>query len=138
MAFDPGKVTGVAVFEHGEVKELLQVPFDKFPKFLQRIREEYQNGNIVYLFENYKLFSWKAKQQSGSSMEASQIIGMIKMSAAMVGAELQEQSPQIKSAAEKWSKVVPPKNHAKSHQVDAYNHGFYWLVMNKMRMIENA
>lgn len=138
IAFDPGKVTGVAVFKDGKVEELLQVPLDKFPKFLERLRDDYQSGHIVYLFENFKLFSWKAKQQSGSSMEASQVIGMIKMSAAMIGADIEEQSPQVKSVAQKWSKIVPPKNHDNSHQVDAYNHGFYWLVSNKMRMIENA
>lgn len=138
VAFDPGKVTGVAVFKNGQVKEMTQVPIEKFPKFLQRLREEYQELNQVYLYENFKLFKWKAMQQSGSSMEASQVIGMVKMAAPMVGADIAEQSPQIKPVAQKWSGVIPPKNHARSHEVDAYNHGVYWLISNRMRMIENG
>lgn len=135
IAFDPGKTTGVAKFVHGEVQEMNQIHIDDFPKFMDRVRDECQ-GEVVFLFENFRLFSWKAKQQSGSTMEASQIIGMIKMVAAGMGADIQEQSPQIKPVAQKWTGVIPPKNHANSHQVDAYNHGVYWLISKGMRRIE--
>lgn len=131
LAVDPGKVSGVAIFIEGNARTLDQVSFDDFGAYLFDLNP--RPDLIVY--ENYRLFSWKAKEQSGSKMEASQIIGMLKLFASSQKIKIVEQGPQIKPIAQKWSKTIPPKNHANSHQIDAFNHGFYYLVFHNMRGI---
>lgn len=137
IAFDPGKTTGVAYFVNGQVKAQHQIKLDDLDEFLEdkyeRIFRNADPGVVIY--ENFKLFSWRAKQQSGSAMEASQAIGMIKSFARRTRASIFDQSPQIKPIGYKWAGLTAPKNHSKSHEVDAYVHGVYWMVHGRMRQI---
>lgn len=116
--------------------KLSQVGFDEFPSFLFDLEKEYEGKEVVIVYENFKLMRGRALQQSGSAMETSQVIGQLKMIATKAGWKIYDQAPNIKSIAVKWSGTPAPKNHAISHQVDAYNHGIYWLVKNGMRKIE--
>lgn len=136
LAVDPGRTNGVSIFRDGKVVSIDQVHLDNLPAFLSDFKENYDFDNIVIVYENFKLFKGRAIQQSGSSMEASQAIGQLKMLAAQNNWKIYDQPPNIKAIAQKWSGSVPPKNHSQSHQIDAYNHGVYWLVKNNMRRIE--
>lgn len=126
LALDPGMTTGWAIFgsnaqliEYGQANMKEVVDLDELIK-------EHKISHIVA--EDFRLFRHKAQRQSGSRMEAPQVIGMAKTWAAKFGCEFFLQPSSIKPIAEMWSQVKPPSNHANSHGVDAYNHGFYYLV----------
>ena len=138
LAVDPGKVNGISIFRAGKVVSIDQVHLDDLPTFLSKFKDDYgHRDNVVVVYENFKLFKGRAIQQSGSSMEASQAIGQLKMVAAQNRWKIYDQPPSIKPIAQKWSGSKPPKNHSQSHQIDAYNHGVYWLIRNNMRRIED-
>lgn len=126
IAFDPGDTTGWAAFSgEGDTKMLGQVKFDDLPGFLASMDETKISYVIV---EDYRLFAKRAMQQAGSTMKASQVIGMLTLWAAQKGAELVKQPSSIKPAALKWSQIKMPGSHAQSHQYDAYLHGYHWMV----------
>lgn len=137
IVFDPGKVTGVAYFNRGEIQKLHDVELDDLDEFLELNYELLFMAADpgVVLYENFKLFSWKAKQQSGSVMEASQAIGMIKSFARRTKSMIYDQSPQVKPIAYKWAGIQVPKNHKNSHRTDAFVHGEYWMVKRGMKKI---
>ena len=138
LAIDPGRMNGIAIF-HGKIVHWIgQVHIDDLPDFLFSQAEEYRGDEVQVVYENFKLMRGKALQQSGSTMEASQAIGQVKMIAAKNKWPVADQAPAIKPIAEKWSGMKAPSDHKISHQVDAYNHGVYWLVKNGMRMIEDG
>lgn len=136
LAIDPGKINGISIFRDGKVESISQVHIDELPTFLFDFARVNEDQEVVIVYENFKLFKGKALQQSGSKMEASQVVGQLKMIAAQHRWKIYDQSPNIKPIAEKWSKTKPPSDHSKSHQVDAYNHGVYFLVSRGMRRIE--
>lgn len=90
----------------------------------------------VVIVEEFRLFKNKALQQSGSRMETSQVIGIIRSWARRNKAEVIEQQAQILSIAQLWSGMKMPSNHSVSHWVSAYNHGFYYLVKKGVRKLE--
>lgn len=136
IAIDPGKTSGVALFRNGQVADLGQHGLDSLIDYLENLSPTTNSKRrLVIVYENFRLRKGKALQQSGSMMEASQVIGICKAFAKRNGFEIYTQEPNIKPIAQKWSKVVPKGSHNLSHSVDAYNHGFYWLVRQGMRLI---
>ena len=125
VAFDPGLTTGWAVFDDGKLVNKGQT------KFLELLTE--LDGlpvpNLV-VYEDFQLLPHKAKAQIGSKFETIQAIGMIKAYAHKHKCGVVVQRPGVKKIAEKWTGVRPPKNHAQSHWVDAFNHGAYHLIKN--------
>lgn len=132
LSFDPGITTGWAQFNaKGELKGLGQVDILGLYAMLEAlyIRQHPLQAVIV---EDYKLFQHKAMQQSGSRLETVKVIGALEAFAHRAGVALVLQPPTIKRIAEKWSGMKPPSNHSISHQIDAYNHGYYYLVNHKV------
>ena len=132
-AFDPGESTGFALFAAtGEVFEMGVVRTrEELYGLLERIGEV---PNVI--IEEYKLFKGKALQQSGSKMEAVRVIGVIESWAHQNSAKVKFQDPSIKKIAEMWSGVKPKGAHSKSHSIDAFNHGYYYLIKNKVLQLE--
>jgi len=130
LALDPGHTSGWATFDDtGDCTAVGQIKgLESLHAFLSKITPPPE----VVIFENFKLFAWKAAQQSGSQLETVQAIGLIKAACFTWGVTPVDQNPNIKSVAEKWSGVKANKNHAESHKDDAYNHGIYYLVQNKI------
>jgi hypothetical protein len=65
--------------------------------------------------------------QTGSRFVAVQIIGALKAYARRVGAKFVLQPANVLTVAALHSGVKRPSNHNKSHDIDAYNHGYYYL-----------
>lgn len=136
LAIDPGKATGWAIFENGVVKTMgAEHSVEAFDKWLHDVPEKFGKIDVVVM-EDFRLFRHKAQQQIGSRFEASQVIGLVTSWARRHGAELVMQKADILAIAPKWSKMPMPKDHSKSHSVSAYNHAFYYLITNDMRMPE--
>jgi hypothetical protein len=135
LALDPGKATGWAtwdqdgiwldmgtVWSHQELDELLS----GFPTSIK-----------VVIYEDFILFPNKAKAQIGSRMPASVAIGKIETYAHLWGATMYQQPSGIKSIAERLTgKFTKGMAHNRTHVIDAYNHGEYWLIQNKIKQVK--
>lgn len=125
LAIDPGGTNGWATFSaEGNVTGLGQVSLEDLPEFMEALSPV--PHTIIY--EDFRLLKKKALQQSGSNMPASQGIGVIKSYAKRHNCFTVEQPASIKPDAQRFTQVRPPSNHANSHQIDAYNHGMYYLI----------
>ena len=123
ISVDPGETTGIAYWsDQGEFveREALnqETLFDKL--------EQLDNVTIV-VCEDYRLRQGKQMVQTGSRFVAVQIIGALKAYARRVGAKFVLQPAQVLTVAALHSGVKRPSNHAKSHDIDAYNHGYYFF-----------
>jgi hypothetical protein len=123
ISVDPGETTGIAYWsDQGEFveREALnqEALFDKL--------EQLDNVTIV-VCEDYRLRQGKQMVQTGSRFVAVQIIGALKAYARRVGAKFVLQPAQVLTVAALHSGVKRPSNHAKSHDIDAYNHGYYFF-----------
>lgn len=128
ISVDPGETTGIAYWsDQGEFveREALdqEALFDKL--------EQLDNVTIV-VCEDYRLRQGKQMVQTGSRFVAVQIIGALKAYARRVGAKFVLQPAQVLTVAALHSGVKRPSNHAKSHDIDAYNHGYYFFETKKL------
>lgn len=135
LALDPGKATGWStwdkrgifldkgtVWDYDELHDLLA----GFPITIK-----------VVIVEDFKLFGNKAKSQIGSRMPASLSIGRIETFAKLWGAKLVKQPSHVKSIAERLTgQSTKGMDHSKTHVIDAYNAGEYWLIQNKIKVVK--
>jgi hypothetical protein len=127
LAIDPGGTNGWAFFNNsGFCEEFGQGDRDELKEFFK----EYFDQIDTVIIENFKLFKKKALQQSGSDMVASRVIGAVEEWCKDGKKTLVKQDSSILSIAQLWSGRKMPKNHAQSHWVAAYNHGYYYLAKN--------
>ena len=125
LVVDPGDTTGIAVFTpYGDFIEKLQVDFEGFMKFTPK----YVVTHVVV--EDYRLRAGKQAQQTGSRFQAVQVIGALKYYAFLHDVPFELVNVQAKTLGSMYSGVKPPSDHKKSHEIDAYNIGIYWLVAN--------
>lgn len=133
LAIDPGKMNGWALFNSDAFcEEYGQGDLDELREFFN----EHEKTLQVVIVENFKLFKHKALVQSGSDMVASRVIGAIEEWVRPRDIKLVKQDASVLSIAQLWSGKKMPKNHAKSHWVSAYNHGFYYLVKQGVKKLK--
>lgn len=130
LSADPGLHTGWALWDDkGKFLEMGTTHSnDELHKKLEGI-----SGIKVVIYEDFLLFKHKASKQVGSRMPASQAIGILETFARQWGAEIVKQPSHIKDTAERLS-GMKTKRLAKhlTHKIDAYNHGYFYLVRNKI------
>lgn len=126
LVVDPGDTTGYAIFfeDDGELHIKGQADFDNFLEFLMG------NSFDHIVVEDYRLRKGKQAQQTGSRFQAVQVIGALKYVARQEGIKLELVDVQAKTLGSMYSGIKPPSDHKKSHEIDAYNIGIYWLVKN--------
>jgi hypothetical protein len=136
ISFDPGKATGWATFdEEGNLTDKgIYRSLDDLKDGLQAVMLMGDQPK-VFIIEDFRLFSHKAVQQSGSDMPASQAIGSIELAAAVCRAEIVKQGSDILPIGERFAGVKLPKNHDESHDIAAYVHGFYYLVKKGIKQL---
>lgn len=124
LSFDPGDTTGIAMWSTaGELIWTKEMSLTELDDFLLSFDKEV--SAIVY--EDFRLFSHKAKQQTGSRFGASQAIGKINLFARQVGATTKRQSSNIlRVAAMHAEEKIPATGHIKDW-LSAYLHGYYYL-----------
>jgi hypothetical protein len=123
ISVDPGETSGIAYWtdtgEFVEKEALTQEQlFDKI--------EQLENVTAIVV-EDYRLRQGKQMVQTGSRFVAVQIIGALKAYARRVGAKFFLQPANVLTVAALHSGVKRPSNHAISHDIDAYNHGYYYF-----------
>lgn len=134
LAFDPGKITGWAVFTNtGDILEMGQATIEELIDLCEGWLENGDLGIDGVIYEDFIVFRHKAQKLAGSRMEASQAIGIIKGLAKRAGVTPVRQGSDIKPIAEKLTQIKPPSDHSQSHQIDAFNHGAYYLIRQGIR-----
>ena len=128
LVVDPGDTSGWALFyDDGELYVKNQGDFIHVMEMLQ---------NTIHIerivVEDYRLRAGKQAQQTGSRFQAVQVIGALKYHAFLHDIPFELASVQAKTLGSMYSGVKPPSDHKKSHEIDAYNIGIYWLVDNKI------
>ncbi len=126
--FDPGDTTGIACFSNeGVLQYSMQLKLDDLIVWVNDQAMPDFEDNVV-IIEEFVLFARRARQQAGSSMKASQAIGLLKGWASRYGAKIVMQRANIKPIAMQWAQVSMPSQHSQTHHVDAYLHVYYYLV----------
>lgn len=131
LSVDPGESTGYAAFD--SKGELVDLGISRSPAEFVMLLHEMSEPPKVIVLEQFTLYQSKALQQSGSNMVASRVIGAVEAYALVNKCEVVYQPASIKKIAEMWTGKKPPSNHKESHNIDAYNHGMYYLIKNKIR-----
>ena len=123
ISVDPGETSGIAFWEDdGTFISRETANQDELFDLIEHLSDV-----TVIVCEDYRLRQGKQMAQTGSRFVAVQIIGALKAYARRVGAKFVLQPPNILTIAAMHSQVKRPSNHAKSHDIDAYNHGFYYF-----------
>jgi hypothetical protein len=123
ISVDPGDTTGIAYWENdGTFISREAMSQDELFDKLEQLSDV-----TVIVCEDYRLRQGKQMAQTGSRFVAVQVLGALKAYARRVGAKFVLQQPQVLSVAALHSQVKRPSNHAKSHDIDAYNHGYYYF-----------
>lgn len=131
MSLDPGEGTGWALWsETGHLTDFGNV-YDDVNGVADLFEELTGRGTLpdVIIYEKWKLL--KTKEFYGSTMLSCQVVGVIRAFGHLIEAELISQETNIKSIAQSWTGLKPVGAHATQHFVDAINHGWYYLQMNK-------
>lgn len=133
MAFDPGKVTGFATFtQNGTPVEMGHIPdwSEGVMKFLGM--PVFANEPVkVVICEAYQIRG-RAQTVDSNAIRTRAVISVIKNFAALQGARLVMQQSSILPIAAKFSGMEMPKDHSLSHQISAFNHGWYRLTEDKV------
>lgn len=140
LAVDPGIMNGICAWNiDKETPELIvdlftHVHINDMTDFLADVIKDYEVK--FFVVEDFQLFGKLAKQQSGSSMPASRVIGQMELIAKMADAPLYKQKANLLPQALKIAGVEMPKDHSKSHRFSAYAHGY--LKMHELKMVKSA
>jgi hypothetical protein len=129
LGIDPGDATGWSLVADPGGHEIAHgiEKYATFPAWLKSFLGLFGAIDTV-IVEDFALFKNKALAQSGSKLYAPRVIGMVEYWASTYGIPVVLQPPTIKPIAQKFSQRKPTGAHAKSHDVDAYNHAIYWLT----------
>lgn len=135
LAVDPGLHSGWAVWDiKGDIITMGTTHnYDELHEVLANLPSSIK----VVVLEDFVLFKHKAGQQVGSRMPAPKAIGQIETFARLWGAQIVKQQSSIKSVAEKWTgRSTKGMSHDKTHVWDAYNHGEYYLISNRIKPLK--
>lgn len=131
LSVDPGKSTGWAIFDLSQrlpLQKGISRSVDQFVELLSDLSTA--SSLYAVVVEDFLLRPYT--NQSGSRMEAPQIIGALRLYAKQQCVEIHLQPSSILPIAKRWcpEHPMPKGNHKYSHDISAVHHGTYWLVKN--------
>jgi len=124
ISVDPGETTGIAFWED-DGTFISRTTLD-MAQMLEFAASDHPDLKTI-VCEDYRLRQGKQMVQTGSRFVAVQIIGALKTLAQRVEAKFVLQPANVLTVAALHSGIKRPSNHAKSHDIDAYNHGYYYF-----------
>lgn len=139
VSVDPGGIhVGVAVFERVEGSWVCRRATEMTPReFEDWLAETLHIVEHTLIVEEWRLFADRAKEQTGSAMETSQLIGVIKYihrKAAPPNNDIVWQQPTIKhptrSVLNSRNVEITDKidRGYSDHAIDAILHGYYYII----------
>lgn len=139
LCFDPGETTGAALFAEGRLMWKDQIRTKELPNCLQDIKgllKTFEPHLIVY--EDYRVYSWKAKTHSWASLHTPKLIGGIDtLSFLSLTPTIKRMAVEAKTFCtddklKQWGMYQTSLRHAN----DAIRHGCYTLLFSKHPVLE--
>lgn len=134
LAFDPGKVTGFAAFSTNGTPTIMgHIPDwqEGVSQFLTAFAKPDVKLPKVVIYEAYQIRG-RGQNVDRNAIRTRAVISVIKNFAALVDAQLVAQQAAILPIAAKFSGMEIPRDHSLSHQISAFNHGWYKLTQDKV------
>lgn len=131
VSFDPGKITGYALFsENGTPVGMGHIGgWSKGVRgFLDRFNTRPPK---VVIYEEYQIRG-RAQNVDENAIATRAVIKAIKDYATVWESQLVKQQAAILPIAVKFSGMEMPRDHSLSHQISAFNHGWYRLTEEKV------
>lgn len=129
LSFDPGETTGWCVQNPDKIIDKGQARgFSE----LMEVVDEWIDDIDEIVAEDYVILGSKAMAHTGSRGVAMQVIGYIKTVALRNHKPLTMYNARLKPIQQKATQQFPRGAHSKNHWVDAYNHGRWHLIQNKL------
>lgn len=129
LSFDPGETTGWCYQNPDEI-----LGFGQASGLAEVIDVcEQHKGKVDHVvIEDYVVLGHKAMSHSGSRVPAIQVIGYLKAWAIQQKLKVTLYNARIKPIQQKQTQMKPIGAHKDNHWVDAYNHGRWYLIQNKL------
>lgn len=123
LSFDPGKRTGVAVFdgETGDLKLKMIFEYPELTEFLSRVI----TPPIAIVVEDY-IIRPGVGNRGHARGEAMRVIGQLEAASYRLGCPLIKQRPEVRLVAAKWAGYTVRKGHMPD-DISAWLHGIYYL-----------
>jgi hypothetical protein len=144
IGIDPGKTVGYAFFnDEGKPIQHGQMDWEMFIKCLAGMSDHDNTGlPVTFVVENFKLLVHKAasvaRNVASRSMEASQIIGAVRLLCELKdNYELVLQNTDALHAGAAWAGLdMKVGEHSKTNWKSAYSHVTFYIVQNKIRKVK--
>lgn len=136
VAVDPGETIGYAVFQSSCLRYHVQVSADDIwgaAKWLEVFIKKFTPKVVVV--EDYRIYSWRAKQHTWSNLFTPRLIGGLEVLCGMHDVPLIKQQPQAAkqfctdARLKSWGYWIKGEPHTR----DAIRHGCYYLLFGKLR-----
>jgi len=136
IAVDPGETTGYAIFIDTHLRYYVQIASKdiwEVAKWLETFTKKFHPKVIVV--EDYRVYSWRAKQHTWSDLFTPRLIGGLEVLCGMHDVPLIKQQPQVAKGfctddkLKSWGFWVKGQPHVR----DAIRHGCYYILFNKQK-----
>lgn len=133
LSLDPGETTGYAIFDTGALKMVGQLDTADIGKSVEQISYLINTWKpAVVVYEDYKVYGWKADAHSWASLHTPQLIGCILTVCTMLSKPTHSQMAQqakgfcTDDKLKDWDMYPKGLKHAR----DAIRHGCYYMLFN--------
>lgn len=129
LSLDPGSTTGYSYFSSSRLRYAGQVPGT--PRYIEALLKKLKPDVVVY--EQYRIYPWKTKQHSLSTVPVARLIGQIELLCDQAHVPyVSQMAMQAKGFAtdaklKKWGLYQVGRPHA----TDAIRHAVYALLFQK-------
>lgn len=133
LAFDPGRVTGFATFTQNGMPVKMGHILNwnvGVAKFINMPSLKLDPPKVI-ICEAYQIRG-RGQTVNSDAIRTRAIVSIIKNFAAAIEAKLVMQQASILPVGVKFSGMEMPKDHSLSHQISAFNHGWYKLTQDKV------
>ena len=136
LSFDPGQTTGWVYFEGTTLVKAGQLKTRDLEEGIQAVSElirEYMPDEIV--LEDYRVYSWKAKEHSFSELHTPKLIGSMYAIAHALGIPVTKQPAHIAKRfctdkkLQQWGFYISGQRHAR----DAIRHACYYILFGSIQ-----
>jgi hypothetical protein len=131
VALDPGETTGYALFKHGILTDTRELPTHRIDCSVDLINNVL-TPNTMVVYENYKVYAWKADSHSWDNLHTPRLIGCIQTLCYLKGLHTHSQMAQqakhfcTDTKLQSWGYYPKGLRHAR----DAIRHGCFFLLFN--------
>ena len=136
LFLDPGESTGWMTVDSSGKKESGVLLKNKLQDVWQFLRDQLEKDKLKIIYEGFHLFPTHAQTMIGNSFFTCEVIGVIKLFAALSESAILEQMPSDKKYAGKLEQeYYDIKTDSTQHSKDAYLHYQFYKRKHKGELV---